>query len=88
MRVVVVFKDNTDYARGVETFLTDFARQTGHEVETLNPETAEGELFCRAYDVVEYPTVVALSDDGRVQNIWRGTQLPTISEVSYYVAQG
>ena len=88
MRVVVVFKDDTDYARGVETFLTDFSRQTGHEVETLDPETTEGELFCRAYDVVEYPTVVAISNDGQVQNMWRGRELPTISEVSYYVAQG
>ena len=44
-----------------------------------------GSGFCKTYDIVEYPTVVALSDSGQLQNMWRGRPLPTISEVSYYV---
>ena len=87
MRVVVVTKDGTEYARAVETFLGDFARQTGRVLETLDPESREGESFCRAYDIVKYPTVIALGNDGQVQNIWRDELLPTISEVSYYVSQ-
>lgn len=85
MRVVVVYKEETDYARQVNDYLRDFTRQTGHELETLNPDTPEGASFCRAYDVVEYPSLVAISDDGVMQNLWRGLPLPTISEVSYYV---
>lgn len=84
MRVVVVSKEATDYARRVEEFLTDFYRQTGRQLEQLNPETPDGISFCRTYDIVEYPTLIALSDDGQVQNVWRGLPLPTISEVSYY----
>lgn len=84
MRVVVIAKDNTEYSRSVETFIGDFVRQTGKNLETLDPESLEGISFCKTYDIVEYPTVIALSDDGQIQNIWRGTALPTISEVSYY----
>lgn len=84
MRVVVITKDNTEYSRMVTTFINDFARQTGRSLEVLDPDTLEGESFCRAYDIVEYPTIIALSDDGHMQNIWRGTTLPTINEVSYY----
>lgn len=87
MRVVVVTKEQTDYARIVDTFLDDFARQTGRTLEVLDPETTEGELFCRAYDIVEYPTIIALSNDGRMQSMWRGATLPTIGEVSYYASQ-
>ena len=87
MRVVVVYKDSQDYTRAVDSFLADFTRQTGVSLEALDPESTEGELFCRAYDIVEYPTVVAISSDGQMQNMWRGTTLPTISEVSYYVSQ-
>ncbi len=87
MRVVVVTKDETDYARTVSTFLDDFARQTGRNLEVLNPESGEGELLCRAYDIVEYPTIIAISNDGQVQNMWAGASLPTISEVSYYANQ-
>ena len=85
MRAIIVYKDQTDYARVVTDYLRDFTRQTGHELETLDPDTAEGVSFCRTYDIVEYPSIVALSDEGVMQNMWRGLPLPTISEVSYYV---
>lgn len=84
MRVVVISKEQTDYARSIEMFLRDFQRQTGRELEVLDPDTLEGESFCRAYDIVEYPSIIAVSDDGVMQHLWRGTALPTISEVSYY----
>jgi hypothetical protein len=85
MRVVVVYKEETDYAREVLDYLRDFTRQTGTELETIDPDTSEGSSFCSAYDIIEYPTIVAISDDGMLQNMWRGRPLPTISEVSYYV---
>jgi len=85
MRTVVIYKEQTDYARSVNEYLRDFARQTGHQLETLNPETREGASFCRTYDVVEYPSIVALDDNGVLQNMWRGTSFPTVNELSYYV---
>jgi hypothetical protein len=85
VRTIIVYKDETDYARTVTDYLRDFKRQTGHDIETLNPDTAEGASFCRTYDIVEYPSVIAMSDDGHMQNLWRGLPMPTISEVSYYV---
>lgn len=85
MRVVVLYKEETDYTRTVLDYLRDFEHQTGHALETLDPESGEGVSFCEAYDILEFPTVVALSDDGQLQTQWRGLPLPTISEVSYYV---
>jgi len=87
MRVVVIYKEETDYARQVTDYMRDFERQTGHVLETMNPESGEGISFTGTYDIMEFPTVVALSDDGRLQNQWRGLPLPTINEVSYYVQQ-
>ena len=85
MRVVVVYKQLTDYARRVEDYIFDFKRLTGHDLETMNPESLPGISFCGAYDILEYPTIVALSDSGQLLNQWRGLPLPTLSEVSYYV---
>lgn len=85
MRVAIVYKDESDHAREVYDYLRDFRMQTGHDLETVDPDTRDGASFCRAYDIVEYPSVVALSEDGRLQSMWRGRPLPTISEVSYYV---
>jgi len=85
MRVVMVYKDQTDYARQVTDYLRDFKRQTGHDLEELDPESPAGIDFCRTYDLMILPAMLALSDAGVLQNSWLGLPLPTISEVSYYV---
>lgn len=84
MKVTVIYKPVSEHARVVEDYMRDFTRQTGSELSTLDPETPDGATLCRTYDIVEYPTVIATSDDGQMQNSWRGLPLPTISEVSYY----
>lgn len=85
MKAVIVYKSESDHARPVLDYLRDFERQTGRKLEAVDPDTLEGIDLCRVYDIVEYPTVVAMSDEGMALNSWRGLPLPTISEVSYYV---
>ena len=85
MRVVVLYKEQTDTTRQVEEFMVDFYRQTGHQLESMDPESPDGVSFCTAYDILEFPSIIAISDNGQLQNYWSGLPLPTISEVSYYV---
>ncbi|MBQ9017636.1 hypothetical protein IJ118_01050 [Candidatus Saccharibacteria bacterium] len=82
MRVVCIYRDNQDYTRTVTDWLEDFRRQTGKTIETMNPD--ENVDFCEAYDVVEYPTIMALDDMGAVLEMWRGREMPLINEVLYY----
>lgn len=82
MRVVCVFRDNEDYTRTVTDWLEDFYRQTGKKIETMNPD--ENTNFCVTYDIVEYPTIIALGNNGEVMAMWRGRNLPLINEVLYY----
>ena len=83
MRIVCIYRDNQDYSRAVSEWLESFYRQTGREIETMNPDENVG--FCEAYDVVEYPTILALGDTGEVRASWRGQSLPLINEVLYYM---
>lgn len=85
MQVVVVTKDQNDYSHEVSDYLRDFNRQTGHDLKVVDPDTAEGTQFCETYGVVQYPSIVAISNDGVMQSMWSGLPLPTISELSYYV---
>ena len=85
MSVTLIYKDSSDHARAVADFLRDFERQTAEKIITLDPDTRLGADFCRTYDIVEYPSVVATAHDGTMRNLWRGIPLPTINEVSYYV---
>lgn len=85
MKAYIVYKYESDHARAVLDYLRDFERQTGRKPETIDPESRDGAAFCRLYDIVEYPTVIATDSNGVMQNEWRGLPLPTIMEVSYYV---
>ena len=38
MRVVVVYKYESDHAREVLDYLRDFSRQTGHTIKEIDPE--------------------------------------------------
>ena len=84
MRVVVITKDQTDYAREVSDYVFEFERRTGHELEILDPESREGISFTTTYDILEFPTIVALSESSQMLNMWKGRPLPTISDLSYY----
>lgn len=84
MKTYIIYKEESDHARAVTDFMRDFERQTGKTLAVIDPETREGAGFCSTYDIVEYPTLVALDDNGVLQNVWRGTNFPTLSELSYY----
>ena len=85
MRVVMIWRDNTDYARTVIEWMHDCEHRIGTAPESLSPDEPEGESICRAYDIVEYPTMLAIDNDGRVMQLWRGRDLPRIDDVSFYL---
>lgn len=84
MRTIIIYKDDSEHARAVIDFQREFKHQTGREVETLDPDTPEGASFCRTYDIMQYPTMIALDNDSKMLQMWQGLPLPTISEISYY----
>lgn len=84
MRIVVVYKDVSDHGRKVREYVDDFKRQTGLKIEVMDPDSGRNDFFLRAYDIVEYPTILAIADDGRLLQIWRGRPLPLFDEVAYY----
>jgi hypothetical protein len=85
MRLAAIYRNQEDYTTTVEEFLRDFSVRAGRSMDVIDPDSRQGAAFCETYDIVEYPTIVALSDDGSVQYMWRGLPLPTTNEVAYYL---
>lgn len=85
MRVVCVYRDNQDYTRSVTEWLENLYRQTGQRIEEIDPDREPH--FCETYDIVEYPTIIAIGNSGEVLAMWRGRDLPLLNEVSYYITQ-
>ncbi len=85
MALSIVYRQASEHRAEVEGYLKEFTYRTGKEIKVIDPDSVDGAEFCRLYDVVEYPTIVATKDDGQLRELWRGTPFPLIDEVSYYV---
>lgn len=82
-RVVVITKENYDYSRAMNEWLENFYRATGRKLEVINPDTETS--FCETYDIVEYPSIIALDDNGGILALWKGMPLPLRDEVLYFL---
>lgn len=85
MKVVLLYRPNSEHSRKVEDFARDFTRiNSNRKVDMLSLDTREGAATASIYDVVQYPAVLALSDDGSVLRYWQGDQMPLMNELAYY----
>ena len=81
----MIWREESDYARSVIEWMRELEHRTGRTIESYEPDSPEGESLCRSYDIVEYPSIIALNDDGKMLQEWRGTMLPKIDDVNYYL---
>lgn len=89
MRVLILYRPNSENSRRVEEYVTDFNRFHPYEnIEIKNIDDTEGSSLAQLYGVVEHPTVLALKDDGQMQQIWQGIdKLPLMNDLAYYAQQ-
>lgn len=87
MKVLILYRPNSEHATTVETFVRDFQHQhdIGKKMELVSVNTRDGSATAALYDVWAFPTILAVGDDGRVLNLWQGEPLPLMDEVAGYV---
>jgi hypothetical protein len=88
MKVLVLYRPNSEYGRNVEEFIRDFRYQheaNADRLEVLDIDTRDGVATASLYDVLEYPAVLVLSDDGSLIKSWIGANLPLMNELAGYV---
>ena len=87
MKVVVLYRPNSEHARKIEDFVRDFEHyQPGKRLEVVSLDTRDGSSTATLYDVMQYPAILALRDDGQVMKEWEGDMLPLMNEISYYAS--
>lgn len=85
MKVLVLYRPNSEHGRTVEEFIHDFQHQhTEERLEILNVDSRDGSAMASLYDVVQYPAVLVVQDDGYIQRSWEGDSLPLMDEVAAY----
>jgi hypothetical protein len=85
MKVVILYRPNSEQARVTETFIHDFShRYRDVKVETVDVDTREGAAIASLYDLMQHPVILAMAGDGSLLKSWDGDQLPLMDEVASY----
>ena len=85
MKVVVLYRPNSEHGRTVEEFVHEFQRRyAGERIEVLNVDTRDGMAMASLYDIMRYPAIMVLRDDGYMSQLWEGDALPLIDEIFGY----
>ncbi len=85
MKILVLYRPNSEHSRVVDDFIRDYQRnhQSDH-LEVLSLDTKEGSAMAELYDIMQYPAIMVIQNDGGVQKIWQGDSLPLMDEVAAY----
>ncbi len=85
MKVVILYRPNSEHARVTEDYIRDFkSRNPDAHLEILSLDTVEGSSKAELYDIVDYPAILAIQPDGTPQKIWQGAVLPLMDEVASF----
>jgi hypothetical protein len=87
MKVVVLYRPNSEFARAVEEFVRGL--QTRHNVderhlEVLDYDSRDGAATASLYDIMGQPAILVLNDNGSYVKHWQGADLPLLEEVAGY----
>lgn len=84
---MVLYRPNSEHSRKVEEFAHDLEHSFGGKVELVSVDTRDGASTASLYDVMTYPAILALQNNGQLIKDWGGSTMPLINEVSYYTNQ-
>jgi hypothetical protein len=85
MKALLFYRPDSSHERTVIDYLREFQQRTGKDLPTVDVDTPSGIFMCETYDIVRYPTVLALDDQGEELQRWDDEMLPQINEVSFYM---
>lgn len=84
MKIVVLYHPESDHNRAIVDFARDFKVIKTRSAELVSLETKEGAEKAKLYDIMEYPAILILDNNGQLVKNWQGMPLPLMDEVISY----
>ena len=81
MKVFILYHPDSEHARMVEEFVKSYRSLIGKNVQLMSLEEREGAYYAKTYDVVQYPAILVIQDDGQVNKRFEGLPLPLINDM-------
>jgi hypothetical protein len=84
MKVIVLYRPESEYARSVEVFIHDYRARHDDKLDVINIDSRDGVAMASLYDIMQFPALLAIREDGSVLKSWEGSDLPLMDEVAAY----
>jgi hypothetical protein len=84
MKVVMLYRPKAEFSRQVEEFAKTLEDEHRARIKLESLNTREGASMASLYDIIQYPAILVLGDDGHLVKSWEGKDFPLKDEVSYY----
>lgn len=85
MKAIILYQPNTELETSIQEYVREFAQETARTIELIDSNTPSGVEIAKSYDILQFPALVAVKDDGSYIESWaERDKWPTISELSYY----
>ncbi|HET7059735.1 MAG TPA: hypothetical protein VFH99_00230 [Candidatus Saccharimonadales bacterium] len=85
MKILILYRPESEHARTTEEFIHEFQRRhNARRLEVLNIDSRDGIATASLYDIMQYPAILVIQDDGMIQKVWEGDSLPLMDEVASY----
>jgi hypothetical protein len=86
MKLVILYRPNSEHARRIEEFARDFSHaHGGYKLELISLDTREGAATATLYGIMQYPAILALQNDGSLIREWQGGELPLMRDLAYHI---
>ncbi|HET7641422.1 MAG TPA: hypothetical protein VFK47_22120 [Ktedonobacteraceae bacterium] len=87
MKLLILYRPHSEHATAIESFVRDFERlyDVGERLELVDLNTRDGAATASLYDIVSYPAILAVADNGSMLTMWQGQPLPLMDEVAGYI---
>lgn len=83
--MVILYRPKAEHSTEVETYLRDYKAKRGEtKAELMDVDSREGSALAEVYDIVQYPAVLAINNDGNLAQAWQGEMLPLMDDVAFY----
>ena len=85
MKIIILYHPQSDHSRIIEEYVHEFvARSPEVSLEAISVDTRSGANMAQTYDVVQYPSMLAVRENGELAQAWQGLPMPLMNEVAFF----
>ena len=72
VKLLILYRPNSEHESEIESYVRDFQHRydVGKKIEMVSLNTRDGAATASLYDVVSYPAILVLGDDGSMVGFW------------------